>query len=127
MDDKQNQNTEKLVIPPEIKSYLEGILSDAKMTFADASMREEMTNELFTRLDSYLTSVIVDKMPPENMDEFMKMNEDKKPKEEIENYMREKIPNTQEVMTKAFMDFRDMYLRNVTVAKNAPNTEGGTS
>lgn len=119
MDNTQNQKT-KLEIPPEVRSFLEGILQDANMATLDDAMREEMINELFARLDSYMTSVIVDKMPPEHLDEFIKMNEEKKPRQEIETYLKEKMPNAQDVLTRAFMDFREMYLKNVTVARNAP-------
>lgn len=119
MDNTQNQQP-KLEIPAEVREFLEGILKDANMSSLDDSMHEEMINELFARLDSYMTSIMVDAMPPENLDEFIKMNEEKKSQAEVETYIKGKIPNAQEVLTKAFMNFRDMYLRNVTVARNAP-------
>ncbi len=121
-----NAQTGKLEIPQDVRAYLEGILNDANMKSLDDAMREEMINELFARLDSYMTSVIVDNMPPENLDEFIKMNEEKKSREEIETYLKDKVPNAQEILTKAFMDFRDMYLRSVTVARNAPSEEQKT-
>ncbi len=116
MDD----TNQKLQIPEEIKAYIEGILKDANMTTLTPEMHEEMVNELFARLDSYMTSVIVDNMPEENLEEFIKMNEEKKPREEIEKFLQEKVPNVQDKLTNAFADFREMYLRNVTVARNAP-------
>ena len=125
-------NTQKKIeIPSEVREFLEGILKDANMTSADESMHEEMINELFARLDNYMTTVIVDSMPQENLEEFIKMNEENKSREEIESFMREKVPNAQEILTKAFMDFRDMYLSNVTAARSAPETpttdEGGSN
>lgn len=126
-NNNQPQDQNKLVIPPEVRTYLEGILKDANMTEMDETMREEMINELFARLDSYMTTVIIDNMPAENIDEFIKLNEEKKPREEIEAYLKEKMPNAQEVLTKAFMDFRDMYLSNVTVARNAPASDATTT
>ncbi len=115
------------MIPPEVKTFLEGILTDANMVTTDDAMRDEMIGELFVRLDSYMTTVIIDNMPAENIDEFIKLNEEKKPREEIEAYLKEKMPNAQEVLTKAFMDFRDMYLSNVTVARNAPASDATTT
>ncbi|HVT01223.1 MAG TPA: hypothetical protein VHE53_03245 [Patescibacteria group bacterium] len=125
-NNNQPQDQNKLVIPPEVRTYLEGILKDANMTEMDETMREEMINELFARLDSYMTTVIIDNMPAENIDEFIRLNEEKKPREEIENYLKEKMPNAQDVLTKAFMDFRDMYLSNVTVARNIPASDATT-
>ncbi len=116
-------NTEKkLEIPAEVREFLEGILLDAKMTYADEAMHEELINELFARLDNYMTSVLVDCLPAEKLDEFIKMNGENKSREEVEEYIKNNVPNAQDVLTKAFMNFRDMYLSGVTVARNAPES-----
>ncbi len=111
----QNQ----LQIPAEIRGYLEGLLADANMTL-DPSMREEMIKELYARLDTFITTTVIDTLPPEHLDSFIKLNEDKKPQPEIEAFLKEKMPNYQEVFTKAFAEFRDLYLGNVAVSRNAP-------
>lgn len=97
------------------------------MTSLDESMHEEMLSELFARLDNYMTSVIVQNIPPEHMDAFIKMSEEKKPQTEIEAFLKEKVPNAQEILTKAFADFRDLYLKDVTVSRNAPTDNGNTN
>lgn len=127
MDDINTQNkTQQLQIPAEVRSFLEGLLQDANMQSLDDAMREEMISELFARLDSYMTSVIIDNLPPEHLEEFTKMSEEKKSREEIEAFLKEKVPNVQEILTKAFMDFREMYLTNAAVSRNAPeNTPAG--
>lgn len=127
VDDINTQSkTQQLQIPAEVRSFLEGILQDANMQSLDDAMREEMISELFARLDSYMTSVIIDNLPPEQLEEFTKMSEEKKSREEIEAFLKEKVPNVQEILTKAFMDFREMYLTNVAVSRNAPeNTPAG--
>lgn len=122
-----NSAQNKLEIPQEVRAFLEGILKDSNMASLDDSMREEMINELFARLDNYMTSVIIDNMPPEHIDTFIKMTEEKKPQAELEAFMKEKVPNAQEVITKAFMDFRDLYLKGVTVSRNAPSLDNGNT
>lgn len=112
----QNQITQ------EVRTFLEGLLQDAGMTFTDNEMKEEMVKELYVRLDNYIASAVVDYLPKEHFDTFIKMNEEKKSKQEIENFLKEKIPDAQNVFTKAFSDFRAMYLGNITVARNAPAT-----
>lgn len=104
-------------IPPEARSFLEGILDDAKTLTLDDSMREEMIKELFARLDSFLTSRIVENMPPEAMDEFMKLVEEKKSQSEVEHFVEDRMPNAGEVFAQAFSDFRDMYLYNNAVGR----------
>ncbi|MCL4418994.1 DUF5663 domain-containing protein [Patescibacteria group bacterium] len=117
--DTQNQ-AQKLEIPQEIRNYLDGLLKDAGMTTLDDAMREEMIKELFARLDNFIASAIIEKLPPENLDEFIKMNEEKKSQAEIEQFLKDKMPNAQEVFANAFSDFRNLYLSNVSVARNAP-------
>src|SRR5438105_4710487 len=96
-----------LQIPQEIRGFLESLLSDSGMVLDDET-KEGMLKELFARLDSYLTSVIVEKLPTDDIEAFIKMNEEKKPKEEIEAFLKEKLPNSAEVMTNAFIDFRNL-------------------
>lgn len=107
-------------IPAEIRSYLEGLLIDAKMVLDD-STREEMIKELYARLDNFITTTVIDNLPPEHLETFIKMNEEKKSQPEIEVFLKEKMPNYQEVFTKAFAEFRDLYLGNIEVARNAPS------
>lgn len=104
-------------IPQEIKNFLESILNDANIS-AEGTLREEMIKELYARLDEYLTNVIVDKMPAEHLEAFIKINEEGKSKEEIDAFLRNNLPNAQEVFTNAFADFRDLYLDNVYVSRN---------
>lgn len=103
-------------IPQEIRSFLEGLLIDANMTLTD-SMREEMIKELYVRLDNFITGIIIDTLPSPHLDTFLKMNEEKKPQPEIEAFLKEKMPNYQEVFRNAFTQFRDLYLGNIAASR----------
>lgn len=116
-----SQTQPKLEIPPEIRNLLEGMLKDANMVSLDDSMREEMIKELYARLDNYITTAIIDNLPPEHLEAFIKMNDEKKSKEEIEAFLKDKMPNTEEIFAKAFADFRQLYLGNVSLSRNAPS------
>lgn len=120
MNDQTNNQSNDLEIPAEIRSFIEGLLTDANMSTLDAEMKEEMVKEVFARLDNYITSAIVDNLPENKLEAFIKLNEDKKSKEEIENYLKDNMPNAQDVFAKTFQEFRDLYLGGVTVARNAP-------
>ena len=119
MDNNQQQDIQ---IPPEIRSYIEGILADANMATLDADMKEEMVKEIFARLDNYITATIVDNLSQEDVETFIKMNEEGKSKAEIESFVKEKMPNYNQVFQEAFMNFRDLYLGNVSVSRNAPES-----
>lgn len=109
-------------IPPDVRNFLEGLLKDAGMVIED-SLKEEMIKELYARLDNFMTTEIIDNLPAETVDEFIRLNEERKSKEEIEKFLKDKIPNSQEVFTNAFAKFRDLYLGNVTVSRNAPKSD----
>lgn len=107
----------QLKIPPEIQSFLENLIQDAGITPLDEAMKEEMVLEIYSRFDNFLTTTIIKNMPPEYLDGFIKLNEESRPKEEIEKFMREKMPNSEKVFAKAFIDFRDIYLGNTGVGQ----------
>lgn len=109
-----------IVIPPEIRGFLEGILADANMTSLDEQMHEEMIEQLFVRLDNFIISRIVEALPADKLDEFIGMQEKGAQKPEVEAYIKQHIPDAQQVFTDAFTEFRQIYLRNVSVARNAP-------
>ena len=112
-----------LQIPQEIRAYLESLLDDAQMTTLDSLMREEMIQELYTRFDNFLTGTIVDNLPAEHMEDFVKLNEKKGSQAEIETFLKDKMPNAQQVFSDAFIQFRDLYLGNVAATRNAPKAE----
>lgn len=112
-----NQN---LQIPQEVRDFLEGLLDDAKMTSLNDKMREEMIAELYARLDSFITTAIVDNMPSEHLEAFIRLNEEKKSQDEIETFLKEKMPNYQQVFNDAFAKFRNLYLGNVALERNKP-------
>lgn len=112
-----------LQIDPQVKIFIDNLLKDAGMTSVDEAMREEMVKELYVRLDNYLASVIAENLPQEHFDEFIKLNEEKKSREEVEKFLKDKVPDVDQVFAKAFAYFRTMYLGNVAVARNAPSKE----
>lgn len=120
-DDQTNQQPQVATqIPDEIRTFLDSLLQDAGMLELDDAMHEEMIKELYARLDNFIASTIIDSLPDDSVEEFIRMNEQKKPQAEIEQFLKDKIPNSQEVMSQAFINFRDLYLGNVSAARNAP-------
>ncbi|HEX8219967.1 MAG TPA: DUF5663 domain-containing protein, partial [Chloroflexia bacterium] len=118
--DSQQQKL-NITIPAETRSYLEALLEDADMSSFDLipEMKEEAIQDLYVRLDNFIAIVLIDNMDPRYTDEFIKMNEQGSPQADIEQFMRRAIPNVEEVMTSAFMEFREMYLNGVKRARAA--------
>lgn len=116
-------NNPPVEIPPEVRGYLENLIRDANITTLDDKMRGNLIVELYQRLNDFITSTIVNNLPPESLETFIKMNEDKKPQAEIEQFFKDKIPNAEEVMAKAFIEFRNLYIGNVEISRNKPTEQ----
>lgn len=104
-------------IPPEIKNFLEGLIQDAGIATLDDQMHDEMIKELFARLDSFITTTIIDSLPSDKAEEFIKMSEAARPQDELQAYLTANVPNSQEVFKDAFTKFRTMYLGNVNTSR----------
>lgn len=113
--------TPAVQIPVEIRAYLEDLIAEAQVPVFDDKAKEELIQYLFERLDRFLAAKIVENMSPEDTETFIKMNEEQKSREEIDNFIREHMPNAQDVFTRAFVDFRDFYL-----TAQANTAEGGS-
>lgn len=108
-------------IPSEIRIFIENLLKDANITPLDDAMKEEMIGQIYVKLDNFITTTVIENLPPEHMGEFIKMNEENRPREEVDKFMAEKIPNSQDVFAKAFLNFRDLYLGNIGVGTQPTN------
>lgn len=98
-------------IPDTIRPYLESIITDAEIRVLDEAMKEEIINELFLQLDDYLAAVIVDNLQKDDLEVFITMNKEKRSREEVEDFVRAKIPNAQDVFTNAFIEFKKVYVQ----------------
>lgn len=107
-------------IPQDIRAFLESLLQDANILNLDDAAKEEMIKQLFVRLDNFMLTTIVESLPSDKLDEFTKMSESGKSKEELEAYLKANIPNAEEVFSRAMLSFRDLYLGNVALGKGAP-------
>jgi len=113
-------NNQPFQIPEDVRAFLEGILQDAGMVALDEGMRDEMIKELFLRLDDFMLTTIVDNLPSDKLEAFTKMSEEGKTREELEKYLQDNIPDIQTKFGDAMLEFRNLYLGNVAVARNAP-------
>lgn len=113
-------------IPQEIKEFLEELLRDANMTALDEKMHDDMIMELYTRLDDYMIGTITDKLPKDKMEEFTKMAEEGKGREELQEYLKNNIADTTEVFANAMIDFRNLYLGAVDNARGIPTSDANS-
>lgn len=110
-------------IPAEIRAFLENLMEEAHVLVVDEKEKEQVVQYLFERLDRYLAAKIAENMSPEDTETFIKMNEEKKPQEEIDAFLQSHMKEPQEVFTRAFVDFRDFYLTGQPTAGQTDSSE----
>ncbi|HET9947269.1 MAG TPA: DUF5663 domain-containing protein [Patescibacteria group bacterium] len=117
----QNQPVE---IPQEILNFLDGIVHDANVEKTSDEEHKELLQELYKRLDSFLIERIVSQLSEADVETFISMQEQKKPQTEIQAFLAEKIPNTQQFFAQSFLEFRDAYVgTSSTLEKIEPHDE----
>lgn len=117
MDPNAVQSQQPVEIPEEIRIFLEGILEDANMVIADDEVRETMITELFMRLDKFLVSRVIQYLPQDKLDEFMEMDKSQVSVEKTYEFLKQNLPNIEEVFATAFEEFREVYLEGVNESR----------
>lgn len=116
MNDQQTEQPTDM--PQDVRTFLESLLLDANISFTDATQKEEMVQELYARLDYFLTSRIIEAIPPEHLDAFTKLTESTTDRVAVETFLQEHIPDIASVMQNAFSEFRALYLGNVETSRD---------
>jgi Protein of unknown function (DUF5663) len=117
-----NNQSQQGQIPEEIRAYLEGILEDGEMVLRDEA-KEKMMQQLFVELNRFLLTKVVQVLPQEKMEAFVKLNESNPAPEKITEYLQQNLPNAQEVFQQAFEEFREIYLDGVDTSREKQNKE----
>jgi len=124
MDQSRQQSSQQTVhIPSEIRAYLEDILRAANMPNIPEPQKENMIQELYSRLDQFLITTIAEYLPEDKVEEFAKMADTNPTAEQIQQYLQANVPNVQDVFTVAFAQFRKLYLEGVNQAAAAQEAE----
>lgn len=117
---KKPATSQKIQIPPDARAFLVNLMQEAQIKPINDNENEEMLEQLFIRLDKYIAATIVNNLPTEkDVEVFIKMNQEKKTQEELQKYIKDKIPNADEIFAQMFIDFRGLYIGNTPV-ENAP-------
>ena len=73
--------------------------------------QKSMVEDLYIRLEDKLMLSVLEALPDDKRADFQgRIEADDMTAEQVEQYIRENLPNYQQVFAKAFADFREMYL-----------------
>src|SRR5512132_1476563 len=84
-------------IPPEVITVLETVLEDTGMISSNERIDNEMLKELHDRLDVMMYVEIVTYLPAQHLDAFVKINDEGRPRGDIDKFLEENMPNADKV------------------------------
>jgi hypothetical protein len=92
-----------------VHKFLGDIVTDGAGS-VDPELHEEMIKELADRLENYLVDMYVRHLSRRECEEFIQLNKSGATSAAVEQYLKEHIPNIQQLMNQAFMEFRRQYI-----------------
>lgn len=109
---------EKIQLSPEVKKFLEDLLTKAEIVPVSEEMHENMITELYIELDRYVTAKLIENMPIEHMDAFLALKKENDA-QKMEIFIKKNVPDAQQLYTDAFVEFGQMYIDTVGKARVA--------
>jgi hypothetical protein len=97
-------------IPAEVGTYLLSLMNAAGVTYSEPAMKKQMLLDLNTRLDGFLATAVIEALPEDKVEEFAKMQGSTEP-QKVQEWLASNLPDAQAVFTKAFEEFKNVYLR----------------
>jgi hypothetical protein len=102
-------------MPPELRSYLEGILDDASaqtgITINHQNTRERVLWKLLKELDTFVFLRIRAALPPSELTQFHALLEQGVTEEDLQAITTRSIPNLQAFAQGILVDFRARYVK----------------
>lgn len=97
--------------PAEITVFLERVLDDGGMSNVEPAVREQMLNDLHARFRNALFASVITKLPEQDLPAFDALVQEHAPDERVQVFLRERIPNLDEYIAQAMLDFRKLYVK----------------
>jgi len=96
---------------PNIKKFLTDLIKEAGMGALPQADQDKMIDELYVRLEDRLMLAVMEALPEQKKIEFQnKVEADEMDAKQVEEYIRQNVPNYEQVFAKAFAEFRELYL-----------------
>jgi hypothetical protein len=98
-------------ISPEVTTMLGKVLENAGLKSPDEKLCYEQLRELHDRLDVIMYFEILTYLPAKHLDAFVKMNDEKRSRGEIDKFLEENMPDAEKIFEGALAKLREHYER----------------
>jgi hypothetical protein len=92
--------------------YLNQLLSDQGVPAdVDPEVRQELYNELASRVSDFINRRLVENMEESALPEFgTLLDQEPVDQQKLQQFMTDHVPNSNDIVTKALLEFRSIYL-----------------
>lgn len=108
-----------LQIPADIRTFLENMVYASDEFDQGEVISEQLMQELYGKLNEYLSTYLMSSLPPEKLGEYKRLNDKGAPSEILDVFAVKNIPNYNEVIKKAYKSFYDMYLEQIKAERTS--------
>jgi len=93
----------------DINAFVERLVEEKGIRNVDPEVREQIKKDLTDRVEDRVNAVILEKMPPAKLEEFSTIV-DRGSEADAESFCAANIPNLDQHIAVALLQFRDSYL-----------------
>lgn len=98
-------------INPQAKIFLEKLIEEKNFNNLSPELKETMIASLYPRLNSFIMQAVVKKLKNKDADELANLENDPNFSQElIIKELRTRMPELDEIIAKAMLEFKDIYL-----------------
>ncbi len=99
-----------------LMTFLARMFEEAKISPTTEELRETMMKETLQRLQHHLLLDLLGALPENRMEDFKKIAEEKPDQEKIMNFLKEAIPNSDEIIGESLLEFKNTFLNAPALA-----------
>ena len=93
-----------------METFINTLLDKRGYKDAAPEVREELYKDVTLRINEFILAKVIAALSAEDLTEFEKMLDDKKPIVEYQKFAEQHIPDYQTFLTAALLEFQDIYL-----------------
>lgn len=114
----------QVIIPPDIKIFLERILEEADLLLLDDETYNTILKSMYLQLDQHLLGRILEALPEDKLEGFIALDAAEKTSnpQAVQDYLEKNLPQAKDIFAKAFEDFKTMYLESIAQEKAKEET-----
>lgn len=94
-----------------LKLFIERLIDEKGLSALEPEVLKQIKADLSDRLEDRVNAVILEHLPPDNLSAFEKLLDTKASDEVVQKFCHEQIPNLDEAIAGALIEFQQTYLR----------------